>query len=95
VYQINRLLHELVPLLGGIELPVLAIHGEGDRTIDIESGRRLVDRLGSKIKVYERLGPEVSHTLTSEGNPHRGVVFDLIGKFLEELENQSNPLESR
>lgn len=94
VYQINRLLHEIKPLLGRIDLPVLAIHGEGDRTIDIDSGRRLVDRLGSSLKVYERLGPEASHTLTSASNPHRGVVFDLIGKFLGELENQGKPLVS-
>lgn len=95
VYQINRLLQEVSPRLKGIDLPVLAIHGEGDRTIDIESGRRLVDRLGSKVKVYERLGPEATHTLTSPENPHRGVVFDLIGKFLKELECQRGSLESR
>lgn len=95
VHQINRLLQELTPRLGEIDLPALAIHGEGDRTIDIESGRQLMDRLGSRVKVYERLGPEASHTLTSAGNPLRSVVFDLIGKFLKGLEAQRCPLESR
>jgi carboxylesterase len=95
VHQINRLLRELAPRLEAITLPVLAIHGEGDRTVDIDSGRRLVDRLGSKVKVYERLGLEATHTLTGAGNPLRGVVFDLIGKFLGELESQSCPPESK
>lgn len=95
VHQIYRLLHELSPQLEEIDLPVLAIHGEGDRTIDIDSGRRLVDRMGSKIKVYERLGPEAAHTLTTSRNPHQKAVFDLIGKFLEELEAQRCPRDSR
>jgi len=95
VHQINRLLRELSPRLKEITFPVLAIHGEGDRTIDINSGRRLVELLGSRIKVYERLGPEASHTLTGDGNPLREVVFDLIGKFLGELEGQRCSLESR
>jgi carboxylesterase len=89
VHQINRLLRALPPRLGEITSPALAIHGEGDRTIDIDSGRRLVERLGSAIKVYERLGPDAPHVLTAAENPHRGAVFDLIDKFLEELEAQS------
>lgn len=94
VHQINRLLRELGPRLAEITLPVLAIHGEGDQTIDIESGRMLIERLGGTIKVYERLGPEAPHVLTSEENPFRGAVFDLVGKFLGELESQRCPLES-
>ena len=88
VHQINRLLRTLAPRLGAITVPVLAIHGEGDRTVDIDSGRLLVERMGSTVKVYERLGPEAPHVLIAAGNPHRGAVFDLIGKFLEELEGQ-------
>jgi len=86
VHQINRLLRALTPRLGEITVPVLAIHGEGDRTIDIDSGRRLVEHLGSKVRVYERLGPEAPHVLTSSDNPHRATVFELIGTFLAELE---------
>lgn len=95
VHQINRLLHTLVPRLAEIDLPVLAIHGAGDRTIDIDSGRRLVECLGSRVKVYERLGPEASHTLTGAGNPLRGAVFDLIGKFLGGLESQRGSRATR
>lgn len=95
VHQINRLLHELSPRLGEIDLPVLAIHGEGDRTVDIDSGRLLIERMGSKVKVYERLGPEAPHVLTGTGNPLRTAVFDLIGKFLGELEAQHCPRESK
>jgi len=95
VHQINRLLRALSPRLGEITLPVLAIHGEGDQTIDIDSGRVLVERLGSTVRVYERLGPEAPHVLTGEHNPHRGAVFDLIGRFLDELELQGGKVESR
>lgn len=95
VHQINRLLQDLTPRLAEINLPVLAIHGGGDRTIDINSGRQLVERLGSSVKVYERLGPEAMHTLTGAGNPLRGAVFDLIGKFLSELESQGCPRDIR
>ncbi|TLM68182.1 MAG: alpha/beta fold hydrolase [Deltaproteobacteria bacterium] len=94
VHQINRLVRELSPRLGEIDLPVLAIHGEGDRTIDIDSGRQLVDRMSSKVKVYERLGPEAPHVLIGTGNPLREAVFDLVGKFLGELESQECPAES-
>lgn len=95
IHQINRLLHTLAPRLGEITVPVLAIHGEGDQTVNIDSGRELVDRLGSKIKVYEQLGPEAPHVLTGTENPLRGVVYDLIGKFLEGLETQACPPESK
>lgn len=95
VHQINRLLREISPRLGDIDLPVLAVHGEGDQTIDINSGRRLVEQLGSTIKVYERLGPEAPHVLTGAENPLQGAVFDLIGKFLGELEAQQCLPESR
>jgi carboxylesterase len=40
VHQINRLLRTLSSRLGEITAPALAIHGEGDQTIDIDSGRR-------------------------------------------------------
>jgi carboxylesterase len=86
VHQINRLLRSLKPGLGEIKAPALAIHGTGDRTVDIDSGRQLVERLGSQVRVYERLGPEVPHVLTDSANPHRDVVFELTGTFLDDLE---------
>jgi carboxylesterase len=86
VHQINRLLRSLQPGLGEIKVPVLAIHGAGDQTVDIDSGRRLVERLGSPVRVYERLGPEVPHVLTGSSNQLRDVVFQLVGTFLGELE---------
>lgn len=95
VHQINRLTRALTPRLGEITVPVLAIHGEGDMTVDIDSGRELVERMGSRIKVYERLGPEAPHVLTADDNPLRGAVIDLVEKFLDELETQRCPSESR
>jgi carboxylesterase len=94
VHQINRLLRALSPRLGTITVPVLAIHGEGDQVIDIESGRRLVERLGSTIKVYERFGPEAAHVLIDADNPHRQTVLELVGTFLEEVDQRCK-VESR
>lgn len=91
VHQINRLTKALKGQLAEITVPVLAIHGEGDRTVNIDSGRELVELLGSKVKVYERLGPETPHVLTGTENPQREAVFDLIGKFLGEVEGQRCP----
>lgn len=95
IHQINRLVRTLAPHLGEIAVPVLAIHGEGDETIDIDSGRQLVEGLGSAVKVYERFGPEARHVLTNADNPHRGAIFDLIGKFVGELEDQAGKVECR
>lgn len=93
VHQINRLIRAISPRLRELTLPVLAIHGEGDQTIDIDSGRRLIEQIGSSVKVYERLGPEAPHVLIGAENPLQGAVFDLIGKFLRELETQQCPPE--
>ncbi len=88
VHQINRLLRNLSASLADIDVPALAIHGEGDLVVDIDSGRRLVEQLGSTVKVYERLGPEAPHVLTGADNPHRRTVLDLAGRFLEEVDQR-------
>lgn len=88
VHQINRLLEALAPHLGEVTAPVLAVQGEGDRTVDLDSGRELLARLGSTVIVHQRLGPEAPHVVVGAGNPHRDTAFDLIGRFLGELEAQ-------
>lgn len=90
VHQINRLLHWLKPQLESIRTPVLALHGEGDKVIDIDSGRQLVERLGSAVKHYRRFGPEVAHVLTAPGTPRRDEILAMIGNFLLELEDQAD-----
>lgn len=89
VHQINRLLHRLKPQLEAIRSPVLALHGEGDQVIDIDSGRQLVERLGSSVKHYRRFGPEVAHVLTAPGSPRSDEILALVGDFLAELEAQA------
>ena len=89
VHQINRLLRTLAPQLGAIDVPVLAMHGEGDSTVDIDSGRQLFERLGSQVRVYERFGPEAPHVLTASDNPYREAVLEGVGTFLEELERRA------
>ena len=89
VHQINRLLRRLKPQLETIVAPVLALHGEGDEVIDIDSGCQLVERLGSAVKHYRRFGPEVAHVLTAPDCPRGDEILALIGNFLEELETQA------
>ncbi len=87
IHQINRLLQTVRRQLPQILCPVLAFNGEGDQTVDIDSGRQLVDLLGSSVKIHERYGPEVSHVLTRENNPCRWSMFLQAVRFAQELEN--------
>ena len=89
IHQINRLVKTLRSQLSCIACPVLAFNGEGDQTVDIDSGRRLVGLLGSSVKIHEQYGPEVPHVLTREENPCREAMFSQATKFIQELENPS------
>jgi len=86
VHQINRLLKFLEGRLQEVTSPVLAFNGEGDETVSIDSGRDLYEALGSRLKIYIRLGPETPHILTREENPHYQAVFELAENFIRELE---------
>lgn len=87
IHQINRLLQTVRRQLPQIVCPVLAFNGEGDQTVDIDSGRQLVDMLGSSVKIHERYGHDVSHVLTREENPCRWSMFLQAVQFAQELEN--------
>jgi carboxylesterase len=87
IHQINRLLKNVRNQLPQIDCPVLAFNGEGDQTVDIESGRQLVDSMGSSVKIHKVYGPGVAHVLTSEENPYRWAMFAQTTKFVQELEN--------
>jgi esterase/lipase len=89
IHQINRLLKTVRNHLPNIGCPVLAFNGEGDQTVDIESGRQLMDLLGSSIKSYELYGPEVSHVLTREENPCREAMFGRAVSFIQGLESSA------
>lgn len=95
IHQINRLLKTVHKQLPQIECPVLAFNGEGDQTVDIDSGRRLVDLLGSAIKIHQQYGSEVPHVLTREENPCREAMFIQAVKFIQELESPSAVLRVR
>ncbi len=85
VHQINRLVRYVKKRLDRVTSPVLAMNTEGDQTVDIESGRRLYEKLGSQAKVYLRFGPETPHVLTDKDSPQQETVFRLIGEFIKEL----------
>jgi len=87
VHQINRLLKTVRSQLTHIVCPVLAFNGEGDQTVDIGSGRQLVDLLGSAVKIYKLYGPDVPHVLTREENPCRESMFAGATRFIQEIES--------
>ncbi len=95
VHQINRLIRQVKRQLPQVSCPVLAFNGEGDETVEIDSGRKLVDQLGSKVRIYEVFGPEVPHVLTREDNPHRVAMFAQAVRFAQEIETPGLPLRTR
>ena len=87
IHQINQLTRSLQRQLARIRCPVLAFNGEGDQTVEIASGRQLVDALGSAVKIHARYGPDVPHVLTREDNPCREAMFVQAVRFVQELDN--------
>ncbi len=85
IHQINRLLQTVRSQLPHIVCPVLAFNGEGDQTVDAESGRQLVDLLGSSVKIHAKYGPDVPHVLTREENPCRWSMFAQAARFVQEI----------
>lgn len=85
IHQINRLLKTVSQLLSHVTCPVLAFNGEGDQTVDVDSGRRLMNLLGSSVKIHELYGFEVPHVLTREENPCRNEMFNQAIQFVQEL----------
>jgi len=95
IHQINRLIKNVYSQLPHITTPVLAFNGEGDETVDIESGRELIDRMASKIKEYRRYGTDVPHVLTREENPYRVEMFTQTIEFIQGLENPDPTVPTR
>lgn len=95
IQQINRLLQTVRRQLPQITCPVLAFNGEGDQTVDFDSGRQLVELLGSTVKVHMRYGPDVPHVLTSAENPCQLAMFAQSCSFIQEIENPGERLEVR
>ena len=95
IQQINRLLKTVRRQLPSVVCPVLAFNGEGDQTVEIDSGRRLMDLLGSPVKIHELYGPEVPHVLTREENPCRGTMFSQATGFIQELEKPCSTVRER
>lgn len=95
IHQINRLIKKVRSQLPQVNCPVLAFNGEGDQTVDIESGRRAVDMMGSEVKIYGRYGPDVPHVLTREENPCRSSMFAHTIQFIQGTEAPESKLPER
>jgi carboxylesterase len=89
VHQLNRLCRAVRKDLSRINMPVLMVNGEGDRTIRVDSSLDLFRRLASPHKVFHLYGPEVGHVLTGLENPRRQEIFDLIRNTLAFWESRS------
>jgi len=95
IHQINRLIKNVRRQLPHITCPVLAFNGEGDQTVDIESGREVIDRVASEIKQYRRYGTDVPHVLTREENPYRVEMFSQTIGFIQSLEDPEPSVSTR
>ena len=95
IHQINRLIKRVRSQLPLITCPVLAFNGEGDQTVDIESGRELIDRMASEIKDYRCYGADVPHVLTREENPYRVKMFTQAIEFIQGLEGPEHTVSTR
>lgn len=95
IHQINRLIKQVRRQLPKICCPVLAFNGEGDQTVDIDSGCDLVSLMGSSVKIHERYGPDVPHVLTAEDNPCREPMFVQARHFVQQLEKPGPALSTR
>lgn len=91
VHQINQLIRQTKKQLSQVNCPVLAFNGEGDQTVEIDSGRELMLKLGSPVKIHAVFGPEVPHVLTREENPHRMAMFSQTIDFIQEIETPGRP----
>lgn len=90
VHQINRLIGHVKNSLREIGCPVLAFSGDADQTVDIASAQELVNALGSTVKTYRRLSPNVPHILTREENPQREEMFREVSRFIREREETTS-----
>lgn len=90
IHQINRLIKKVRTQLPHITCPVLAFNGEGDQTVDIESGREVLDSLTSGIKIYKRYGVDAPHVLTREENPYRSEMFTQTIQFVQAREESAS-----
>ncbi len=95
IQQINRLIKRVHSQLPLITCPVQAFNGEGDQTVDIESGRELIDRMASEIKDYRCYGTDVPHVLTREENPYRVEMFTQAIEFIQGLEGPEPTVSTR
>lgn len=95
IHQINKLIKRVRSQLPQINCPVLAFNGEGDQTVDIESGRRAIAMMSSDVKIYGRYGPEAPHVLTREENPFRASMFAQMIQFIQGIEAPGPQLPER
>jgi alpha-beta hydrolase superfamily lysophospholipase len=72
---------EVVPFLPAIELPLLVMHGTGDKIIDPESSGTVYDRVSSPDKTFEYY-EGLYHEIFNE--PEREEVFADVARWLGE-----------
>jgi len=78
--EILRGMKRVVPLLPGIRLPTLILHGGEDVTVEPASSRLVLEGISSPDKEL-RLFPGLRHEILNE--PEREEVYALIARWLE------------
>ncbi len=87
-FEILRVTENVQDLLGGIDLPMLVVHGTGDRIADIAGSETIAERIGSTdftLNRYDGLYHEVLNELERDT-----VIADIVG-WLTAHRQQSHP----
>jgi len=90
VAELNHLCAEVGRLAPGLNVPLLAINALGDRTVSIDSGRRLFQRLNCHPKEYHLFDERAGHVLSTPDNPCFGETMRLIRNFLDDRERAND-----
>ncbi len=67
-----------------IDVPVLILHGEADRVVDVSQAKKLGDKLGELGKVYELvIFPEGDHGLNNVRDQRDRKILEWFEKYLK------------
>jgi esterase/lipase len=82
VREIERLMDDLEPRLGAIEMPALVVQSSSDPVVDPRGSEKIFKRIGSRDKKYVLFNIDRHGILLGEGS---GKVHQVICDFLRQL----------
>jgi esterase/lipase len=84
VREIERLMDELEPRLGGIEIPALVVQSNDDPVVDPRGSEKIFKRLGGRDKQYVLFSLKRHGILLGEGAE---LVYRCVAEFLKRLQH--------